>query len=156
MFYVEDIEELLAASPNDKVRIGDQLFAVRIAYQLPVTIKNGDKGETEEALPSTFEDALAFENLEFFGKLEGNGLARKFRDAIANCKGVEAIGLEMFNALKGGSKAEFSLDIIWSKEFGDLKCPTYIGEGLKWLEDRLINKRKEVVALPTEVIGGPT
>ena len=150
---LEDIDGLLAAGPDNKVRIGDQLFAVRVAYQLPVTIHRDDLGKTEEALPSTFEDALAFENLEFFRNLVGNGLARKFRVAITNFKSAEDIGLEMFNALKSGSKAEFSLDIIWSKDFGNLKCPTYIGEGLKWLEDRLISKRKEVIALVSEVTG---
>ncbi|UUZ63320.1 hypothetical protein LP417_27630 [Polaromonas sp. P1-6] len=45
-----------------------------------------------------------------------------------------------------GNKAEFSLDVIASADFEKLKCPTYIGEGLTWLEERL--KVKQVEVLP--------
>jgi len=150
---IEDIDGLLTAVPDSKIRVGDQLFSVRVAYQLPIRFNDSDQEKMEEALPSTFEDALVFENIEFFQKLEGSGLARKFRDAIKNARGAEKIGLKMFEALKGGGKAEFSLDIIWSKDFSSLKCPTYISEGLEWLEDRLIHKRKEVVTLLSEADG---
>lgn len=150
---INDVDGLLAANPDKKVCVGDQLFAVRVAYQLPVNIVKGDGEETEEALPSTFEDALAFENLGFFAKLEGSGLARKFREAIESQQGAVAIGRGMFDALRNGSKAEFSLDIIWSKNFKDLNCPQYIGEGLVWLEDRLRAKQVEVLPLPSEETG---
>lgn len=153
---INEIDGLLAAKPNEKVSVGDQLFAVRVAYQLPVNLDKVGGDETEEALPSTFEDALAFENVEFFATLEGNGLARKFREAIAERKGAEAIGLAMFEALRKGSKAEFSLDIIWSKNFKSLKCPQYIGEGLVWLEERLRAKQVEVLPLPSEEAGAAT
>lgn len=147
---IKDVDGLLAAKPDEKVCNGDQLFAVRVAYQLPVAIPKGDGKETEEALPSTFEDALAFENLGFFAKLEGNGLARKFREAIESQKGASAIGRAMFDALRNGSKAAFSLDIIWSENFKDLKCPQYIGEGLVWLENRLRAKQVDVLPLTSE------
>lgn len=146
---IEDIDGLLAAPPDKKVLIGDQLFAVRVAYQMPVIISN----VAEEALPSTFEDALAFENLEFFSKLEGNGLVRKFQDAIADNKGSDAIGKAMFDALRSGNKAEFSLDVIWSKNFNDLKCPQYISEGLMWLQERLQAKQVDVLPLSRKETG---
>jgi predicted ATP-dependent endonuclease of OLD family len=147
---IKDVDGLLAAKPDQKVCNIDQLFAIRVAYQLPIEMLKGDGKETDEALPSTFEDALAFENLEFFAKLEGNGLTRKFREAIESQKGAEAIGRAMFDALRNGSKAAFSLDIIWSENFKDLKCPQYIGEGLVWLENRLRAKQVDVLPPPSE------
>jgi predicted ATP-dependent endonuclease of OLD family len=150
---IDDIDGLLTATSDQKIINGDQLFAVRVAYQLPINIGNGDGEPIEEALPSTFEDALAFENLAFFEQLEGSGLTRKFREAIKKEKGAEAIGLAMFNALRDGKKAEFSLDIIWSDDFLSLKCPHYIGEGLVWLEDRLRAKQVDILPLLSEEAG---
>jgi predicted ATP-dependent endonuclease of OLD family len=49
----------------------DQLFAVRAAYQTPVPVQLLGVSKAETAQPYTFEDALAFENLEFFSKLPG-------------------------------------------------------------------------------------
>jgi hypothetical protein len=40
--------------------------------------------KAEEALPSTFEDALVFENVQFFSGLDGTGLVKKFSDALKN------------------------------------------------------------------------
>ena len=145
---VEDVDGLLSASSDKKIVEGDQLFAVRVAYQTPVSIPNAAGTGTEEALPSTFEDSLAFENLDFFSKLEGNGLAKKFATAINTQKGAEAIGQAFFAALDDGKKAEFALDILWSKDFNDVRCPKYICDGLKWLEGRLQTKQVDVLPVP--------
>jgi predicted ATP-dependent endonuclease of OLD family len=152
---IADVDGLLAADSDHKILIGDQLFAVRVAYQMPVNIPKADGNGIEEALPSTFEDALAFENLGFFLNLDGNGLTRKFRDAITKNNGAKAIGMAMFDALRDGKKAEFSLDVIGSKNFNDLKCPQYIGEGLAWLEGRLRAKQIEILPRPSEETGDP-
>ena len=57
----------------------------------------------------------------------------------------------MFESLKDGKKAEFALEVIGSKMFNTLKVPTYIREGLTWLEGRL--RKKQVEILPTPVSG---
>lgn len=149
---LDDVDDLYAASPEKKILSGDQLFAVRVAYQTPVQILKDDGTTTEEALPSTFEDALVFENIPFFQALQKHGLVRKFGDTVIKTKGAEAIGKELFDALRVGDKAEFSLDVIASADFENLKCPAYIGEGLTWLEERLKAKQVEVLpALPMVV-----
>lgn len=140
------VDDLLAATHEQKTHEVDQLFAVRVAYQLPISVPKKDSKEMEEALPSTFEDALVFENTEFFSKLDGHGLVKKFRDAINEKIGATATAASMFEALRDGNKAEFSLDVLLSDEFNTLKCPGYISEGLIWLEDRL--KKKQVDVLP--------
>jgi predicted ATP-dependent endonuclease of OLD family len=140
------VDDLLAATSAQKTREGDQLFAVRVAYQLPVSIPKSDGQEKEEALPSTFEDALVFENADFFSKLAGHGLVKKFKDALNEGKDTSATAMAMFDALRKGNKAEFALDVLLSEEFNTLKCPGYITEGLTWLEERL--KKKQVDVLP--------
>ena len=142
---IEDVDGLLAATEDKKVIECDQLYAVRVAYQIPVHIPNADGTGTEEALPSTFEDSIAFENMEYFAKLDGNGLVKKFAAAIKGQKGATAIGQALFKALDDGKKAEFALDVIWSKNFNDVKCPKYISEGLVWLEGRLRAKLVDIL-----------
>ena len=76
------IDDLIDLSEDKKVVTEeDELFAVRAAYQVPVMAsRNG--GTKSEVLPNTFEDALVFENLDFFSQMAGTGLMRKFKDAI--------------------------------------------------------------------------
>jgi predicted ATP-dependent endonuclease of OLD family len=150
---IAGVDDLLTATPEQKTIEGDQLFAVRVAYQLPISIpKNDDEGE-DEALPSTFEDALVFENTEVFSTLEGNGLVKKFRDALNANNDSSITADSLFEALRGGNKAEFALDVLLSEEFSKLKCPGYISEGLVWLQERL--KKKQVDVLPSIEGGVP-
>lgn len=144
---IVEVDKLLDAKPEQKVRDGDRLFAVRVAYQHPIPVSLKEGKESEEALPSTFEDALVFENNKFFSILNGNGLAKKFKKAINTDQSVAETGADMFEALRDGNKAEFSLDVLLSEDFKSLKCPGYIAEGLSWLEERL--KGKQVDVLPT-------
>lgn len=131
-----DVDSLLAATDDAKVKKGDSQYAVRFAYQIPVSVTL-DK-TPEEALPSTFEDALAFENTEFFQTLEGNGLARKFRDILSSTKAdATSAAAQLHKALTGGNKAELALDIMISEDFKTMKLPRYIDEGLSWLEQNL-------------------
>jgi predicted ATP-dependent endonuclease of OLD family len=140
-----DIDALYAADVRKVVK-HDPLFEVRVAYQMPLKVTVPGSTSEEMAYPYTFEDALAFENLTFFSKLNGTGLVRKFREAITEEKTATAIGLRMYDALKNGKKAEFALDIIDAEAFSTLTVPNYISEGLCWLEGQL--KKKQVEILP--------
>ena len=73
---------------------------------------------------------------------------KKFRDAIKDEADIPTIGEKLFEALKQGKKAEFALDVISAEDFETLKVPTYIAEGLAWLEQKL--KKKQVEILPAE------
>jgi predicted ATP-dependent endonuclease of OLD family len=142
-----DVDTLFEVDAGKKIKKHDQLFEVRVAYQVPLRVRRPGATAEETAYPYTFEDALAFENLDFFSTLPGYGLVRKFREAITLQPDVSAIGLKMFEALKDGKKAEFALEIIAAKQFETLSVPRYIGEGLDWLETQL--KKKQVEILPT-------
>ena len=149
---LENVDDLLMAESSKKVLIGDELFSVRTAYQIPVQIKDDEKGDDiGEALPSTFEDSLAFENLSFFKELEGNGMVKKFRDAITNrVNNIPELAKDFFDALDSNGKASFALDVLFSKDFDRLKCPVYISEGLSWLEDCLRRKQVDILLEPTK------
>lgn len=144
----DDVDALMDAEAKAKtLRVeGDPLFAVRAAYQTPLSVKAPGVDESETAYPYTFEDTLVFENLALFSALEGTGLVRKFRKAITDGGSVTAIGKRMYDALKSGKKAEFALEVLEIESFDDIVVPSYIAEGLQWLLNEL--KKKQVEILP--------
>jgi hypothetical protein len=149
---LDDVDELMRADGTTKTLHEDEdpLFAVRAAYQIPLCLTFPGIVEPEVAYPYTFEDALAFENLRIFAKMDGTGLVGKFRDAIANGGGAIAIGERMYRALKNGKKAEFALDVMEVENFDAIAVPRYIAEGLEWLLAQLKKKQVEVLPLIKE------
>ncbi|MBF0555906.1 MAG: AAA family ATPase [Nitrospirae bacterium] len=142
---VESVDILLNLSSEKKVK-RYQLSSICVAYQCPFKINLNNKSNTEdEALSNTFEDALVYENLEIFRSLQGKGLIKKFREALQKSKSSYDLGKIMFDALKEGKKAEFALEILNSKELDNLKVPTYINEGLLWLQRQVRVKQKEIL-----------
>lgn len=151
----DDVDALIDADDKAKTRRsdGDPLFAVRVAYQVPVEVTPPGAAGPDTAFPYTFEDALAFENIAFFAAFEGSGLVRKFREGIEAGGGAAAIGSRMYQALKDGKKAEFALDVLEAEGFDDLVVPRYIAEGLEWLLAQL--KKKQVEILPEIELAEP-
>ena len=149
---LDDVDELMRADAATKTlhEDDDPLFAVRAAYQIPLGLTSLGIVGPEVAYPYTFEDALAFENLSFFAELDGTGLVRKFRDAIADGGGAAAIGGKMYLALKNGKKAEFALDVMEVENFDTIVVPRYIAEGLEWLLAQLKKKQVEILPLVKE------
>lgn len=144
---LDDIDALLYAVPTAKTvtEVGDTLFAVRAAYQTPIEVTMPGATTKETAYPYTFEDALVFENVDYFAASEGSGLNAKFRNAIAAGGGTTAVGARMYLALKEGKKAEFALDVLMANNFTSLKIPQYIAEGLEWLLEQMKKKQLEIL-----------
>lgn len=144
------VDDLWAADPTTRTleNAADPLFSVRAAYQMPVDVTIPGTATVEKAYPYTFEDALAFENLDFFKSLEGYGLVVKFQSAIESGESTAEIGKQFFDDLRTGKKAEFALDVLNAEKFDGLKVPDYISDGLKWLEGRL--RKKQIDVLPAE------
>jgi len=114
----------------------------------------GQDGKTVEALATTFEDALAYENLELFKKLDGGALAQDFGKATRECTTIDQLSLALWDALKTGSKAEFALDILATEEIAaNLIVPIYIREGLVWLQNQLA--RAKPVVPPAVSVAAP-
>lgn len=160
---LDGIDALIGATPAAKTAtdVGDTLFAVRAAYQTPVEVTMPGATIKETAYPYTFEDALVFENVDFFAAFPGTGLNTKFRNAIAVGGGVTEVGASMYKALKDGKKAEFALDVLMADNFSNLKVPKYIAEGLEWLLDQMEKKQVEILttapatAVSAATVAGP-
>lgn len=144
---LDDVDDLMGARPAAKALMdpGDTLFAVRAAYQTPVEVTMPGATAKETAYPYTFEDALVFENLDFFAAFAGTGLKAKFRNAIAQGGGVTVVATSLYTSLKDGKKAEFALDVLMADNFSDLKVPRYIAEGLEWLLEQMKKKQVEIL-----------
>ena len=152
---LEDVDDLMGATPAAKTFMdaGDTLFAVRAAYQTSVEVTLPGAAAKETAYPYTFEDALVFENVDFFAAFTGAGLNAKFRNAIAQGGSATAVGASMYTALKDGKKAEFALDVLMADNFNDLKVPQYIAEGLEWLLEQMKKKQVEILAIAPPTAG---
>jgi predicted ATP-dependent endonuclease of OLD family len=139
----KSLEELLNIDESTKIKEYDSSFSVRVSYQYPVNVHFNGTDSVAETLSNTFEDALVFENLEFFKTLEGSGLIKKFQTAITKNNNPTDLGQAIFKILKTGNKAEFALDILCLQKPEMLKVPAYIAEGLKWLAEKIKHKQKE-------------
>lgn len=134
---IETLDLLLEA--NNIAKCSTE-YPIRVAYQFAKKIKY--KKIEVEVIPYTFEDNLVFENIHIFETLKGIGLIKKFNNALEKSDVVEA-SKEMFEALKKGKKAEFALELLFLNEPENLKVPSYIDDGLVWLEEQLKIFRNE-------------
>lgn len=116
-------------------------YSIRIAYQTPVTI--AFDGTPREALSSTFEDCLVYTNYELFKTLDESdvgSLVKKVNSEINAARLFEQLHKGIYSALRDGKsdqKAEFALDLIYAVDPSRLAIPTYIAEGLEWLQTLL-------------------
>lgn len=130
----KDLDKLLTTTFDDKE---DKNNPIRIAFQTPVEIEEGEK--QVKVYPYTFEDSLVLENAAIFKTLiDAKGLLKKMVDAT-NKGSVQESADEMYKIITDTSskKAEFALELFYFKEPDILKTPKYIEEGLLWVEEKL-------------------
>lgn len=135
------LDEVLELDEKKKV---NKKNPIRVAYQIPITLKNGKVNM--EVSPYTFEDSLVLENEDIFKKIaKSKGLLKKMVDASKNGDKMEA-AKDMFKAIneKNAKKAEFALELFFFEEPNTLKAPKYIKEGLEWVEGILLKSRNEL------------
>ncbi|VVN91640.1 AAA family ATPase [Pseudomonas fluorescens] len=147
-----DVDSLLDLTSDSKAQQIDELFSIRIAYQTPITVRLPKTGLEVEALPNTFEDSLVLSNTEHFANKAGRGLMRSFAKALREAETSLELGTELFTKLKDGDKAEFALHVLGDSDFAKLTVPTYIHEGLAWLQSKLERKSKELLVIPSAIV----
>ncbi len=151
------LDRLLDLTIDSKIKTSNvPLFSVRIAYQSPYKAKLIANGPEVELLATTFEDALVLENIEFFRATTAEGVASEFKAAIGASTTPIALGAAMFDIVRGCDKARFALDLLWLKDPDKLQVPTYIREGLEWLQMTLDKKKEQelLVNVPVTVDEG--
>jgi hypothetical protein len=141
----ESVDELLALKEEKKEKVYDDHFSIRVAYQIPVQVILKENAQSLEGIPRTFEDALVFENVQLFRLAKGTGLLNKFREAVISKEDISELAQALFEALESGNKAEFALDMLYSKDPASIKVPAYIRNGLEWLENKLVIRQQEVL-----------
>jgi predicted ATP-dependent endonuclease of OLD family len=151
------LDELLNLSEDAKAKQYADIpsFAVRVAYQIPIALPRDGQGNAVEALATTFEDAMAFENLELFRALDSGGMAGQLKDAIELHTDPVALSKAFFDILKTDGKAELALELISIKDPKDMKIPAYIANGLEWLQSQVSARHVKTlgVASPANASG---
>ncbi|MDY0222431.1 MAG: AAA family ATPase [Desulfobacterium sp.] len=141
----KSLDELLDLTEDKKERVYDDSFSIRVAYQKPVQVTLKRKKESSEAIARTFEDALVFENINLFREANGTGLLKKFKEAVTNKDEISELSQALFDALASGNKAGFALDMLYFQDPASINVPEYIHNGLKWLENKLLLRQKEIL-----------
>jgi predicted ATP-dependent endonuclease of OLD family len=135
---LELIDQLLAlAHDNHITPLGDDcnLF---VAYQKGIELNPGTP-EASLFIPRTFEDALIYENKVAIGGMAESSLGSKVGEIIAEGLDDDALADALFELLKSAEKAAFALDCLMVENPKLIKPPTYIREGLSWLQASLNN-----------------
>ena len=137
-------DELINLPSSQKVTADGN---VRVAYQTPIEVVYETK--SEEAIPYTFEDALALSNIKSFRGLDSpRGLLKKLKAAL-NEGSLDLAQQKMFDELGTGSKAGMALELLFLKDPQTIQSPSYISEGLQWLTSAIENRRRDFVVAST-------
>lgn len=142
--HIPPLHLVLIEEPEAHLHAQVQQVFIKQAYQQPIMAPFKSKAPAE-ALANTFEDALVYENMDAFSKMQGTGLIARFRKALADSADLNQLAANVAAALTKGGKAEFAMDLLYSDEIDTIKVPAYINDGLLWLADQL--KRKEADVL---------
>lgn len=138
-----DLDKLLDLSDKKKeiTQATPYKHSIRIAYQTPIKVTFN--GQEVEALSSTFEDCLIYTNFEFFKRFEGDDVGsfvKKVSNKISEAKSFEELHRTIYDLLRNEAsdhKAQFALDLIYAIDPSELIVPSYIAEGLEWLQTTL-------------------
>lgn len=130
---------------DDKKLIGN----VRAAYQCGIEVDYNNDGNLEEAIPYTFEDAIALTNLNLFKTLSSStGMVKKMYEATRE-DNLKKCAEKLYEALDG-TKAKMALDLLYDVDPDDLEIPDYIKQGLDWLNDELKSSNLDILLPPKE------
>lgn len=139
---IESLDELLNLSFDHKVK---KDLPIRVVYQKAIEIENGIRKTT--IYPYTFEDALVIENKESFKIIDNSiGLFKKMVEASKK-EDIEELAKEAYTIIndKQAKKAEFALDVLYFEDPQKIKTPSYINEGLNWIEEQLKGSKQGLI-----------
>lgn len=141
------VDTLADTLSDKKVKTSDALFAIRVAYQTPLKVSVPEGSGVSEVLCNTFEDALVFENMKTFLEYKGTGQIKSIKKMIEESKSPAELGQKLFEFLKRARKAELALDLLFEQDPKKLSVPTYMKEGLSWLQCRMKVRQMELLPL---------
>lgn len=139
----ELLDELLNLDSNDKIK---KDLPIRVAYQKAIEFDNAG-GNKIIVYPYTFEDAMVIENKDSFKVIaDATGLLKKMVEASKK-DNLEELVKETYTIIndKQAKKAEFALDVLYFEDPKKIKTPSYIKEGLDWIEEQLKSNKQGLI-----------
>ena len=138
----ESLDELLNLNSDAKTKND---LPIRVAYQKAIEFEND--GNKIIVYPYTFEDALVIENKDNFKAItDATGLLKKMVEASKK-DNLKELVKETYTIIndKQAKKAEFALDILYFEDPKKIKTPSYIKEGLDWIEEQLKSNKQGLI-----------
>jgi hypothetical protein len=130
------IADLFAVTPEEKIqpRAGEGTALVRVAYQYRTAVTWRE--ETLQLAGRTLEEAFALENLPWCQANEQRDLGLRIPGAAG--KDLSTLAERVHKRVKGSSfkKTDFALGLLGHQPDA-WRVPTYIAEGLVWLEGEI-------------------
>ncbi|GAB7534280.1 ATP-dependent nuclease [Burkholderia sp. 3C] len=130
------VADLWAATPEQKTQAREEHCEalVRVAYQTRIDVEW--LGETQSLSGRTLEEAFALENLEWCQSIDRKAL--KLRIGNPRGKDLTALAKRIYKKVQSKSfgKTDFALALL-SEDPTQWSVPTYIAEGLQWLEGEI-------------------
>lgn len=109
---------------------------VFFAHQIPQVYEHGNL--SAQVIGSTFEDALAFDNLDVYSKGNLPGFASQIKQSVADSVSSGSLGemqSQLFTCLKKADKSAFAVQALLDVE--NVRPPLYLAQGLQWLDNLL-------------------
>lgn len=127
---MQSIDDLFAATGQEKESPADGTTRVRVAYQSPVPV--AWNGHNAEMAGRTLEEAFGLENAEWCQSAEQKKLGLRLRGALAD-PAVLAAGLHKRVSSAKFDKTKFALGVLTARP-EEWQVPVYIRDGLIWLK----------------------
>lgn len=126
----QSIDDLFAATEQEKETPADGTTRVRVAYQTPVPVMWN--GHHAELAGRTLEEAFGLENAEWCQSAEQRKLGLRLRGVLADPAGLSA-GLHKRVSGDKFDKTKFALGVLTARP-EEWQVPAYIRDGLIWLK----------------------
>lgn len=136
------VDGLIALTPADKHHLDKDRY---IAFQSDIQVRDGAANETLR--PRTFEEAIVYENFSLLrsGALSlGINIPASVKDAYQ----------EVYDRVRSDDfkKTDFAMDLLACDE--EWLVPSYVAEGLSWLESRLSPPLPAIMRIEAAVATG--
>ena len=121
---------------------------VRVAYQTKVSVTVA--AATSQLCGRTLEEAFGLENADWCQAEANRAVGLKLRRAPSS---PEELAEKLHDRVVGKNfdKTRFALEVLASGPLNGWKVPTYIAEGLAWLEAKVAHELEADAAIATEV-----
>lgn len=126
----QSIDDLFAATEQEKETPADGTTRVRVAYQTPAPVVWN--GNNVELAGRTLEEAFGLENAEWCQSAEQRKLGMRLRGALADPAALAA-GLHKRVSGDKFDKTKFALGVLTARP-EEWQVPAYIRDGLIWLK----------------------